>query len=150
MNNNQKARIEKMNKKVVDFINNIPQEKINMKDINGYTFLYSAVEDADAAAIEALCKRGADPTNIISVRWLKPEQSSLLSYIKERHDEEFLDTQGSISRVEYDQLIAAANICKPPSTPPSSPPKTSWWGRGGVKKRNRTFRKKSRKGTRRR
>ena len=37
-----------------------------------------------------------------------------------------------------------------PSTPPTTAPSTSWWGRGGVKKRNRTFRKKFRKGTRRR
>ena len=129
MNSSTKAReLAAADSKIVDFINNIPDAKINMKDEYGGTLLDIAANYGSTIGIDALCKRGADPTHV-------RRGESLLSVSSKWSEKYFAEPGG------YSKFMAAVNSCKPPG---------SGGGRGGVKKRNRTFRKKSRKGTRRR
>ena len=129
MNSSTKAReLAAADSKIVDFINNIPDAKINMKDEYGGTLLNIAAGYGSTMGIEALCKRGADPTHVRG-------GESLLSVTSKWSEGNFVEPGG------YSKFMAAVNSCKPPG---------SGGGRGRVKKRNRTFRKKFRKGTRRR
>jgi ankyrin repeat protein len=56
------AQVDKINNDVVNFISNIPQTDINVMGSN--TFLSIAAKQGSAVGIEALCKRGANPTKV--------------------------------------------------------------------------------------
>ena len=100
LNANAKASaVGEANKKVVDFINNIPEASISKK--GSQTFLSIAAMEGSTVGIEALCKRGADPNNINS------DGESLSSMANTWGVKLFKEGE------ERNKFMAAVGSCKP-------------------------------------